>query len=423
MMTNITFNIYQKGVNQKRWYISYRETYIGIIVKSINVTVNAISMPSASSIVNISASDFYLENFRILCPQGLAVFNKSHHRDEQLSCENKCPVDAYTFQAGSIVINGLKDNFVLTNMTCNRSKVHCKICPLGANCTGSIKALPNYWGYKDFQDEFVTMIRCHEQYCCNRNNTCDGINSCNMKRIGNLCGKCQKGFSETLFTTECLSTEKYIGVTVLLYYTVCVIIYAVFLAVYKDLEKIVAAKIAELYIKLKDQMFLSCKKKVTSNSNGHGKRHEENIEVNIQEETIDHCIQTERMKSENNSSPKASNVPDNKSDDNTKYIQILFYYIQDTTLFKVKVPRQTYQKKRTIEKILSFLPEIFTFIYMKVMHTCFSYTKTPVSKVLFRMLFGLYFLVITLLLYSILKITSKVLKNTSNMWAKYQSVC
>ena len=225
IMRNVTFDIHQKGINRKRWYISYTTNWGWMLVKLINLTINATSLPSASSVAMVSSIEFYLENFEIFCPQGLAVANVSSIKEEQFSREKQCPTDAHTFQAGSAVINGNKHYFDSRyNITYNRSEVHCKICPLGANCTGPIKALPNYWGYKDIKDDSVTMIRCPDGYCCKGNHTCDGINSCNANRTGNICGKCPNGLSEVLFSTECLSADSCVGVIALLYYTLCAII-------------------------------------------------------------------------------------------------------------------------------------------------------------------------------------------------------
>ena len=240
IVMNVTFDMDQKGVNRKRWHMSYTSDQTNMPVKLINVTINATSMPSASSIIMVSLFDlFYVENFKIFCPQGLSVVNVSSKNEEQFSCEHHCPTDAYTFQAGSAVINGNKHfQFPPYNITYSRLEVQCKVCPLGANCTGPIKALPHYWGYKNSQDDTVTMIRCPDGYCCDGNDACDEINSCNANRLGNICGKCQKGLSEALFSTECISAEKCIGTIALLYYTICVIIYIAFLAGYKDLQKI-----------------------------------------------------------------------------------------------------------------------------------------------------------------------------------------
>ena len=93
----------------------------------------------------------------------------------------------------------------------------------------------------------------------------------------------------------------------------------------------------------------------------------------------------------------------------------MLYFLRSIFLAKM------YQKKETIEKILSFSPKILTLTYSKVIHTCFSYAETPVSKILFEMFFGLYLVFIIWFLYLILKLTSKFLKKTSNIWAKFKS--
>ena len=422
IMRNVTFDIYQKGVNRKRWYISYTSDWKNTFVKLINVNINATSLPSASSVAMVLSNQVYLENFEISCPQGLAVVNVGSNIEEQFSCEKQCPTDSYTFHAGSAVINGNKDYFAsLYNITYNRSEVHCKVCPLAANCTGFIKALPNYWGYKDSKDDSVTMIRCPDGYCCTGNDTCDGINSCNINRTGNICGKCQKGLSEVLFSTECLSADSCVGAIALLYYTICVIIYVAFLASYKDLQKYAATKIKDLYKRIKDQVCLYWKKNDNTNSDEHNEKPDEKIEVDIKNEKTDTYIQRRREKSENDGSHDKNKVKDNKSDDSTKYIQILFFYIQDAVLFQINIPGQNYQEKGTIEKILSFSPKILTLTYSKVIHTCFSNVETPVSKILFEMFFGIYLIFIVWLLYLIVKLTSKFLKKTSNIWAKVKS--
>ena len=422
IMRNVTFDIHQNGVNRKRWYTSHTSLWNEMSVKLINVTINATSLALASSVAMVSSLQFYLENFEISCPQGLAVAYVSNEKEEQFSCEKQCPTDAYTFQAGSAVINGNKDYVAsLYNITYNRSEVHCKVCPLGANCTGSMKALPNYWGYKDSQDDSVTMVRCPDGYCCTGNDTCEIINSCNVNRTGNICGKCQRGLSEALFSTECLSADTCIGVIALLYYTLCVIIYIAFLASYKDLQKYAAAKIKKLYKGIKDQLCLYWKKNENTNSGEHNEKPDENIEVDIKKKKTDTDVQRRREKSENDGSHDKNKVIDNKSDDSTKYIQILFFYIQDALLFKINIPGQNYQKKGTIEKILSFSPKILTLTYSKVIHTCFSYAETPVSKILFEMFFGLYLVFTIWLLYLILIFASKFLKKTSNICAKFKS--
>ena len=386
IIRNVAFNIHQENVNIKRWYISHKSMTTNVVVEITDVVINATTMPSSAPISRVSSGHFYVKNFQIFCPQGLTVVNVTTTVEEQFYCEKQCPIDPYTFQAGTAVINGNKDyQNSPYNITYIKSNVHYKVCPLGANCTGSIKALPFYWGYKDSKDSFITMIRCPNGYCCKRVESCNGINSCNENRTKSLCGKCQNGFSEGLFSTDCYPADICKCIIVLFYYTVCVTIYILFLATYKELQKLSTEKITELYKKVKDKL---CSKKSNSNS----PRHDEDGEIRIREKTD--------KKSENNVPHEENKVP-NKTDDNSKYMQILFFYIQDAILFKINVPGISTHEKGAIAKFMSFSPEIFTLIYTKVIHTCFSYVKTPASKVIFEMLFGLYLIVIISLLYVI----------------------
>ena len=405
IMRNVTFNIYLEDVNIRRWYISYKSLWPDTIVELTNVAINATSMPSSAPISMVSSTKLDVKNFQIFCPQSLTVVNITTTIEEQFYCEKQCPTDTYTFQAGTAVINGNK-HYINSpyNITYNKSNVYCKVCPLGANCTGSIKALPMYWGYKNSLEDSVTMIRCPNGYCCNGTDMCNGMHSCNKNRTGSICGECQNGFSEALFSTECLLGDTCMGNIVLLYYTVCVTIYILFLATYKDLQKCLTAKITELYKRIKNHL---CSKESNFNSTGHNQNGLSKIKK------IDKISEIDVPHDENKESDKV--------DDNSKYIQILFFYIQDAIPFKINIPGISTKEKGAIAKIMSFSPEMFTLIYTKVIHTCFSYVKTSVSKVIFEMLFVLYLIVITSLLYMIQKIISKFLKKTSNFWAKVKS--
>ena len=75
----------------------------------------------------------------------------------------------YTFQMGSMVLHGRssKDESSLVfkgeikNHLQNLPDPLCKPCPVGANCSTKIKALPNYWGIRNENDD-ITMVRCPE---------------------------------------------------------------------------------------------------------------------------------------------------------------------------------------------------------------------------------------------------------------------
>ena len=139
------------------------------------------------------------------------------------------------------------------------------------------------------------------------------------------------------------------GTIVIFYYTICVTIYILFLATYKDLQKLSTTKITKLYKRIKNRLW---SKECSSNGhNQNGQRKSEKIDKMSEIDV-----------------PHEENKVSDKVDDNSKYIQILFFYIQDAILFKVNVPVISTQEKGVIAKILSFSPQMFSLIYTKVIH-------------------------------------------------------
>ena len=72
-----------------------------------------------------------------------------------------------------------------------------------------------------------------------------------------------------------------------------------------------------------------------------------------------------------------------------KYVQILFYYVQDASLFKIPLPSvvQEASTPNVIVQFLEFSPNILN-IYSKASDLYFVYT-TAVLKVLYQSFFGL----------------------------------
>ena len=82
-----------------------------------------------------------------------------------------------------------------------------------------------------------------------------------------------------------------------------------------------------------------------------------------------------------------------------KYIQILFYYIQDASLFKVYLDHEGQDDEHVFIKFLKFSPEVIKTLMSKVTNLCFSSDSNAVTKVLFRSLFGPSVMVFFLILY------------------------
>ncbi len=127
-----------------------------------------------------------------------------------LSC-TRCAVHPFAAGNSSLSLNP-KDPSVTNLKTLFQHEIllssSCQPCPFGGDCSkGEVKALPNYWGYK--RGEFIFFLSCPLHYCCNGIDVlCDAYNTCALKRTGQLCGRCQEGFSESLMSTTCIADEK-----------------------------------------------------------------------------------------------------------------------------------------------------------------------------------------------------------------------
>ena len=234
----------------------------------------------------------------------------------------------------------------------------CNQCPVGAKCNGNIKALPNYWGYRNKDD--VVMIRCPNGYCCQDDQSCRSFDSCNSNRSGPLCGVCEKGFAESLFDQTCFPMEQCHTWFIVLLYLSCVVGYGLGLMVINDIKRPITYLVKNIY---------QC----------------------INEKLLNNVKPTQTCKSKNSEKSKSSKKE--IREESFKYLQILLFYVQDAVLFKIELPEKhlptnTTQQTSTFIKILQFTPDVLTGIYDSLTETCFSLGSTAVSKVLFKSLFG-----------------------------------
>ena len=114
----------------------------------------------------------------------------------------RCPVGTYSIRRG-------KQSGYST-----KELVNCYRCPVGGNCSSSLAAQPNCWGYPVNKDS-VSYQLCPEGYCClpSVDNKCSYDNTsylhsgCQDNRTGIFCGQCKQNFTEGLFTTECVRAK------------------------------------------------------------------------------------------------------------------------------------------------------------------------------------------------------------------------
>ena len=114
----------------------------------------------------------------------------------------RCPVGTYSIRRGKQSGYSPKE------------LVNCYRCPVGGNCSSSLAAQPNFWGYPVNKDS-VSYQLCPEGYCClpSVDNKCSYDNTsylhsgCQDNRTGIFCGQCKQNFTEGLFTTECVRAK------------------------------------------------------------------------------------------------------------------------------------------------------------------------------------------------------------------------
>ena len=133
-----------------------------------------------------------------------------------------CPVGTYSIRRGT------------RNGFANENQVKCLPCPNGANCTSSLAARPNFWGFPIGDQVYFTF--CPEGYCCPAvNQKCRYRNDsylhcgCQGNRTGILCGRCNKDFSEALFSTNCHPVQDCTHRWYLVLIFICTMLFALYL--------------------------------------------------------------------------------------------------------------------------------------------------------------------------------------------------
>ena len=251
----------------------------------------------------------------------------------------------------------------------------CLPCPLGAKCEGPIQALPDYWGYVTQMNKSVSMIRCPDSYCCQGNETCKAIDSCNTGRTGTLCATCERDLTEALFTTKCLPNEDCRSDLVIVILISAVLVYGIVLLSFSTIK--------DMVMKLFKKGYIRCKERFRQG------------------------------KVNRNSSDEQQSKEDTATEENDlKYMQLLFYYVQDSKLFTVHFPETDTKTENIVVKFLEFSPDILR-AYIQVSELCFVFS-TATMKVFLSLSFG--FLVMTFLffVYCIQKITSHIVQRKSH---------
>ena len=353
------------------------ENTIIILIKSTFIIESSMSLKTMK---------FKVANSLIQCPTGKMVRRTLGTHQVFYKCSPTCDgSNKYSLQVGKLMVSEEtvynKPYFLLEtfNLSLVSYPPSCFRCPLGAKCEGTIKALPDYWGYVT-QQNFISMIRCPDSYCCQGNEACEGIDFCNTGRTGTLCERCEQNLSEALFTTKCLPTESCRTDIVLITLISAVLVYGIVLLSFKTMK--------DMLRKLFKKGYTMCKEKF------------------------------KRGKMKRNTTSEQQSKEDTTTDENDfKYMQLLFYYVQDSKLFTVHFPETDTKNEDIVRKFLEFSPDILK-AYIQTSELCFAFSNA-ILKVVLQFSFGFLVINFLLLVYLIQKITSHCLqKNFADLEIK-----
>ena len=317
-------------------------------------------------------TDFKAENVLIHCSTSQMVQRTIGESSIIYACKPKCEGKSeYSLQSGRLKLseeldyyNALKVSYFSEPLLIPNNP-SCLPCPLGVNCEGVIQSLPNYWGYVT-PELSISMVRCPDGYCCQGNETCKGINSCNLGRIGTLCGNCEQNLTEALFTPKCVLAESCRSTLIVVLFISAALIYAAALLSFGTIKH----KITYL---LKNGYKL-CKGRFQKDKRRDKCRHEQKSVENVE------------------------------ADSGIKYMQILLYYVQDSKLFTVHLPQMNTKAENVFVKFLEFSPDILA-AYIKATEFCFAFSSA-ISNIVLKLSFGFVVMFFLFFVYAIQSLVS-----------------
>lgn len=203
-----------------------------VIIESARIRV--LTATSHVTIVHHSGThwSFDVASISVQCPIGyrLRVTNASAYQVTTLGLQRSFKLDQLSYYCEPCARNkySLDRGFLNYSRSLNATLIHytlnvngqspttpaldlyvyrditCRPCPYGGRCLQQIAAVPNFWGYKTKYG--IRFQNCPKGYCCTSMD-CRGYNRCAPHRTGPLCGRCEEGFSEALFSSDCVPDD------------------------------------------------------------------------------------------------------------------------------------------------------------------------------------------------------------------------
>ena len=357
------------------------------IIHLINVKVNVTEVNKSVAdipLFSINTAELSSQSVLLFCPKRFKVIEKISGKDNnsQFLCqEDICQNDEYSLM-GQSKLNSVANVYNKNRHALIQLIPSCFPCPVGASCEQErIVALPNYWGRRKYH--VISMFRCPEDYCCQSSESCSDIDSCKGLRTGILCGHCGPNMTESLFSTNCVDSKTCKPGVIISMYVLAVALYSLGLLSFDIVKDKFLTCFSKFCKKFKNKIF----------KKGHDPA----------AENIDKISEENREKESYETQAK---------DDSMKYLQILFYYVQDASLFKVHLPQLEASDDSILIQIFQWSPDIIAKMYLGISNMCFPLT-TAITKILFKCLFGPCVILFLFLIYISQNIMGRLCKGQS----------
>ena len=345
-----------------------------------------------------------------------------------------CPKGTYSLQGDTFNVD-VKNGSEVTKSR----HVKCTPCPYGATCSERVRPKANMWG--QVENNAIVMYSCPGGYCC-PGQECPRYNSCAKNRGSVLCGKCVTGYSEALFSPNCISNEECTMVQFLLMLFGFGITYVVVFIFQKDLKDFLFAPMDQKKKPMQTNGIKRVRKLArrvssvdsarpcTEQVNSNGDYVLRNISViEVESETT---AKNETQKEENGVS-ESNNKGDDKSNSNEQetvvlnhtteqsnetrseggiFLVLLFYYFQDAALVHIDTVylNRDSSTKGTVKEIMGGLFQFRLDLFSLLDDMCAMPDFTPIDKIVFRMSFAVIVFCLYFVIYIFMKLCETACK-------------
>ncbi len=300
----------------------------------------------------------------------------------------------------------------------------CIECPHGANCSVGVMALPNYWGHMTVHDR-LEFHRCPVGYCCNQA-PCHDIKQCATHRVGTLCGRCVKGFTESLITPECIPNRACSDWWIFPLFCLWTFIITLVLVFSQDI------------LQIKDSIWTHIRRGVSKKAKGGKSVEIETCELELITKDVVEIQSTQGSISSERCLPKTQSIEtqthqakipilwgaltiqrDEKieASGRHKYLQIMLYYLQDAALMQVDLAlaKTVITPIQKLRQLLLNVSQLAVHLIDLGLNLCPIPDWTPVTKLLTKNLTGLSVFCYIFAIYGIITLVSwcSVSKRTS----------